>query len=111
MSLTGRRCLEFSLSHVADMHYFKREWSETRGDSYNNWGTSIWYFEAEPDLCVTRQVEVYVNGQILRYDRQHLKDEYGGLAEKPLDADDFLPFTIERSEFEQAWNSHKPFNI
>jgi len=92
------------------MHYFKRHWDEPRGDKHDDWGTPDWYFETEPDFCVTRQIEIYANGTVLFYDRQHIEDEFGGLAEKALGADDFAPFGIEQSEFEQVWSSRKPFN-
>jgi len=92
------------------MHYFKRQWDESRGDEHNDWGTSVWYFETEPDLSVTRQVEIYAGGNVLQYDRQHLRDSYGGLSDQSLAADDFAQFAITQLEFEQAWNSRKPFN-
>jgi len=92
------------------MRYFKRYWDDVRGDAHNDWGTSTWYFEADADMIVTRQIEIYAGGTVLHYDRQHIEDEFGGLAEKPLDPDDFAPFGIEQSEFEQVWSSRKPFN-
>lgn len=92
------------------MNYYKRNWDESRGDKYDDWGSSVWYFETEPDLSVTRQIEVYANGKILQYDRLHIVDAYGTLAETRLDADDFAKFTITQLEFEQAWTSQKPFN-
>jgi len=73
------------------MHYFKRHWDEPRGDTHNDWGTSIWYFEVESDLFVTRQIETYANGTVLHYDRQHVADEFGALADQPLDAADYEP--------------------
>ncbi len=107
----GRRWwLETSISRIVIMPYFKRHWDGTRGDSYNDWGSSIWYFETDLDMCVTRQIEVYANGNVLHYDRKHIEDKYGGLSEKPIDADDFAPFVILQSEFEQAWASRRPFN-
>jgi hypothetical protein len=90
------------------MHYFKRYWDESRGDAHNDWGTSTWYFETESDMWPTRQVEIYANGRVLRYDRQHIEDEFGGLSEAALDATEFAPFAIARSEFEQVWSSQTP---
>lgn len=86
--------------------YFKRRWDELRGDDYDNWGTSMWYFEMDADNYVTRQIEVYDNGKILKYDELHVEDEYGGLAEKAFDKEelvDFEPCLISRDEFEVAW--------
>ena len=92
------------------MRYFKRHWNEVRGDAHSDWGTSTWYFEADQDLTVTRQIEIYLSGTVLHYDRQNLHDEFGSLADQPLDASDFGFFAIEQAEFEQTWSSRKPLN-
>jgi hypothetical protein len=90
------------------MHYFKFHWDESRGDSHDDWGTSTWYFETGADLWPTRQIEVYANGRVLRYDHQQIEDEFGKLSEVAFDAAEFAPFAIEQSEFEQMWSSHTP---
>jgi hypothetical protein len=92
------------------MHYFKRQWDESRGDEHDDWGASVWYFETEPDFLVTRQVEIYASGTVLKYDRQHFGDRYGGLSDQPLAADDFAQSAITQNEFEQVWSSRKAFN-
>lgn len=92
------------------MHYFKRQWDKLLGDEHADWGTSVWYFEIGPDMCVTRQIEVYAKGTVLHYDPQHIEDADGGLCEEVLDADDFASFAISQLEFDQAWSSRRPFN-
>jgi len=92
------------------MHYFKREWHERRGDEHNDWGASTWYFETEPNMWPTRQIEVYANGSVLQYDQQHTADAFGGLSEAALDAAEFAPFTITWDEFDQVWSTQKPVN-
>lgn len=87
------------------MHYFKRNWPECRGDQFDDWGTSTWYIETDDDLWSTRQIEVYANGRILRYDAEHWHDEYGMLGDQALDAQEFASYAIPREEFEQVWNS------
>lgn len=87
------------------MKYFKRNWGETRGNELEHWGTSVWYFEVLDDGSVVRQVEVYTNGPALKYDEINIEDEYGCLADQPLDLDDFAAFEIGEDEFEAAWNS------
>jgi hypothetical protein len=67
------------------MRYFKRPWDEPRGDEYDSLGTTTFYFEVGPDLYIWRQIEVYENGSVLKYDRSHLYDAYGQLAEHPVD--------------------------
>ena len=58
----------------------------------------------------SRQIEVYANGTVLRYDQGHIEDEHGGLSEAPLDAQDFAPFEITQAEFESVWSSSPPAN-
>ncbi len=54
--------------------YFKRPWKRTRGDSYDHWGNSIWYFETKDNGGVLRQIEVYENGPINKYCNNNKKD-------------------------------------
>lgn len=92
-------------------HYFRRRWDESRGDDYDAWGRSLWLFETDDEFWPLRQIEIYDGGQTLFYDRQHLKDRYGGLGDQALDADEFEPFKITRSEFEHEWSARKPLNL
>jgi hypothetical protein len=87
------------------MRYFKRRWDESRGDQYDSWGPSNWYFEVGDDGYAVRQLEQYEGGPILKYDETHLDDEFGGLGEKPLDLEEFAAFEIDRAEFEVIWSS------
>jgi hypothetical protein len=92
------------------MHYFKRQWEESRGDEHADWGASTWYFETEHDMWPIRQIEVYASGTVLQYDRDHIEDVFGGLSEAPLDATEFAPFVITQAEFERIWSCQKPMN-
>lgn len=86
------------------MRYFKRYWDESTGDDLtDSWGNSWFYFETDDELNVIRQIQLFENGQALKYDPEYLEDKLGGLAEVPLD-DEFFPFAIEASEFEWVWN-------
>ncbi|WP_282042745.1 hypothetical protein [Winogradskyella flava] len=85
------------------MRYFKRKWNETRGDKYNSWGKSVWFFETDNNGEVLRQIEIYDNGKVLKYDNQNIEDEFGGLADQNLDLTEFIEFTIEKEEFENKW--------
>lgn len=87
------------------MKYYKRQWQETTGDELTDvWGFSCFYFENDDQSRVTRQLQVFENDQILKYDTEYVEDKSGGLAEAPLD-EDFAPYEITKEEFEQAWNS------
>ncbi|WP_299892393.1 hypothetical protein [uncultured Lacinutrix sp.] len=85
------------------MNYYKRNWNETRGDQYDSWGKSIWYFETDNNGEVIRQIEAYENGKLLKYDNQNIEDEFGGLTYQNLDLTEFLEFSIEKEEFENKW--------
>lgn len=83
--------------------YFKRNWDENRGDKYNNWGTSLWYFETDEKGWTNRQIEIYENGNRLKYDPEYLEDEYGGLSDQAFDLEDMAPYIITKEEFEIEW--------
>jgi hypothetical protein len=94
------------------MRYFKAYWDESRGDKFDSWGCSWWYFETDDAGNVQRQLEKYENGVVLRYDHSHVEDEHGGLAEKPvfIEAIGVGGSNITKSEFEQEWNANGGLN-
>tara|TARA_B100001059_G_C17739451_1_gene530784 strand:+ start:108 stop:374 length:267 start_codon:yes stop_codon:yes gene_type:complete len=88
------------------MKYYKRNWEENRGDDFYSWGKSIWLFETDNSGQPTKQIEIYENGKVLKYDQTKLEDEYGGLGDQELDLDEFSDFEITEQEFKQNWNEH-----
>ena len=82
------------------MKYYKREWKELRGDCYDNWGTSIWWFEVDGEGYVIRNIQEYANGKNLFYSETHMEDKYGFLPEGTLDLEEFAAFEITKEEFE-----------
>jgi hypothetical protein len=93
--------------------YFKRRWDECRGDEYDSWGCSVYYFEVDEQLVPVKQMEIYENGNILKYDRAHIEDQYGDLSQCPLELqgeEGFEPFEITGEEFVRAWGAAKQFN-
>ncbi|MCF4968555.1 hypothetical protein [Nostoc sp. CMAA1605] len=93
--------------------YCKWFWDESLGGDFDTWGTSTYFIELTlvgNDLCATRQIEVYENGNVLFYDEDHLADNYGMLCDKPLDSKDLQEFGITQAEFEQIWNTKTPMN-
>ena len=92
------------------MRYFKRHWEENRGDEYADWGAATYYFEVSSDGHPNRQMEVYENGKVLQYDKEHLGDSFGMLADQPLDLGEFASFEIKEDEFDSAWGSQEPHN-
>ena len=83
--------------------YVKRHWNETRGDAYDAWGTSWWYFEVDNAGLITRQVEQYASGIRLRYGPAHEEDEFGTLAEKAIDVSGPEYTAISSQEFDASW--------
>jgi hypothetical protein len=90
--------------------FFERTWNESRGDRFDDWGTSLWYFEVDDDLWPSRQIEIYASGDVLTYDRNHIEDDYGGLSEAALDDPEWDAFEISSADFERVWESAKPRN-
>jgi hypothetical protein len=93
------------------MRYYHQPWNERRGDEYDNWGTSTWYFEVGEDKWVSRQIEIYENGTVLHYDQKYLEDQYGFLSDMQVDGKHLVDFVeITAGQFEEVWSSRPPFN-
>ena len=90
------------------MRYYQYSWDETRDDHSDPWGTSVYLFEVESSGYVIRQIELYANGNILKYSYDHEADAYGMLAAQPFDpvgCED-----IEQAAFYQIWNGRRSIN-
>jgi hypothetical protein len=87
---------------AVSFRYFRRHWDQSPYE-HDDWGGSIWFFEVDDEGWPVRQIEVYENGPVLKYDRDHLDDEYGGLGDQPLDFAEFAQFEIASDVFEAAW--------
>ncbi|CAN5772665.1 hypothetical protein BH11MYX4_BH11MYX4_64860 [soil metagenome] len=88
------------------LRYYRRPWNESRGDQFDSWGRSVWYFEIDGEGYPARQIELYEHGPVLKYDSDHKEDEHGGLGDQPIDRDDFASFEIKPEEFEAAWSGN-----
>lgn len=100
-------------SLTQEKKYCKWFWDESLGGDFDTWGTSTYFIELTlvgNDLCATRQIEVYENGNVLSYDEQHFADNYGMLCDQMLDTQDLQEFGITQAEFEQAWSTNTPIN-
>lgn len=85
------------------LRYVKRRWNEVRGDKYDDFGHSWWYFEIGVACNVIRQIERYDSGVILGYNSRMSRDDFGGLSTVPLDASlEGFEFT-DAAEFNQLW--------
>jgi hypothetical protein len=86
------------------MKHLKYRWDECRGDTYDDWGRSWWYFEIGPDGYMVRQIEVYDSEVRLRYGPDHAEDEFGFLGyvhETDLDRSAYQ--LLSAAEFEAEW--------
>lgn len=92
------------------MHYFYREWQDSRGDAYDHWGPSRWWLELDEEGYVTRCLQRYESGVDLYYSNRHFEDEYGGLPEAALDLVEFEPFRIDQASFDRALIAAAPIN-
>jgi uncharacterized protein (DUF433 family) len=87
-------------------NYFKRYWDETTGDELTgSWGFSRYYFETDEKFYVSRQIEVFENGKVLKYDVGYSDDKFGGLSKVALDIHEFSEYRIDKEEFEQLWQT------
>ena len=90
------------------MKYYKKHWDETTCvDLTDSWGTSTYYFEVDEQNYPVRQIVLYENGNGLKYDSEHLDDDYGGLGDQALEMDEFESSEIDKSEFESLWTKIK----
>ncbi|MDP5106154.1 MAG: hypothetical protein NWQ31_08285 [Polaribacter sp.] len=85
------------------MKYFSQYWDENRDDEYADWGFSNWYFETNDADEVLKQITVYKNGKVTKYDNNHLEDEFGGLCEGALTIDDCDGEEMTKEEFYLLW--------
>src|SRR5688572_27010456 len=79
-----------------------------RYEPRSNWGSARLYLEIGDDLYATRNVEIYENGNALRYDRNNWIDGAGTIGDMKYDAKKWLKAwgpdeRISAYEFEAAW--------
>ncbi len=93
--------------------YFKYRCNETRGDQFDDWGFSNWYNELDEDFFSSRQLEIFDNGNILKYDENKFSDEFGMLCDQSLSLEELEnsgSVEISQDEFESIWTSRKALN-
>ena len=89
--------------------YFKKFWEETTGEELtDSWGDSTYFFETDKNLNVIKQIQLFRNGKILKYDEQYLEDDFGGLADQQLEITEFIDNEITEVEFLEMWDKSDP---
>jgi hypothetical protein len=93
-----------------DVFHFKATGRHFMQDSLAiNWGVPLRYVEVGDDQHTVRQVDVFKNGNSLRYDRTHWCDDYGMLlglrfSYKPKWRKSFPDAVlITQTEFDKIW--------
>src|SRR5687768_1456272 len=102
----------FGVRRRGRMLYVKAPGRCLRADSLAaGWGKMTRYLEVGHDQYALRQVEMFENGNVLRYDRSHWCDAFGQLfglrfSRQPKWAA-FFPGggSIESAEFERVWRA------
>ena len=96
------------------MFYFKAPGRSLRQDFLaSQWGAFVRYVEVADDQFAFRQIEVFDNGAMLRYDRSHWCDDFGRLlglrfSRKPKWAKAFPGAElIDAAEFDRIWHRAK----
>ena len=85
------------------MRYFR---IKDEGHHLADWGGDPTYWlEVNERGDAERELAVYPNGNVLRYDRAHEKDEYGALSMMVIDGNDewWAPYEITKDKFEEQW--------
>ncbi|WP_226065475.1 hypothetical protein [Kaistella polysaccharea] len=89
--------------------YFKKFWEETTGEELtDSWGDSTYFFETDKNLNVIKQIQLFRNGKILKYNEQYLEDDFGGLADQQLEITEFIDNEMTEVEFLEMWNKSDP---
>jgi Cysteine-rich CPCC len=85
---------------------FKRHWNETSGNpKTDSWGTADYYFETSKTGVVLKQIVIYGNGKILKYNNLNEEDAFGGLSEADLDLTDSAYLPLSKNDFFALWNT------
>jgi hypothetical protein len=100
------------MKYMPYMCFFKEQGHCLRRESLAaDWGECVRYVEITEDRYAARQVEVYSEGRVLRYDRLHWCDRFGQLIgclfshkKKAIDGRPGAKI-IEAKEFERAWRT------
>lgn len=88
------------------MHYYKRPWKQSSGsEQTGEWGEITTYFETNETHYPVRQLDVFANGNALKYDTVYYRDRNGALFQFELNPEEFEVFRITAGEFESAWEN------
>jgi hypothetical protein len=86
--------------------YYKRNWEESTGEERTYaWGTSTFFFETDDKRNIIRQIQIFEEGQLLKYEQEFPEDDFGFLSNAQLDEEEFAAFSISEKEFNNTWHT------
>lgn len=88
--------------------FYKRSWKLPNVEECKSWGNSFIYIETKEDGIPLRQIQVFSNGNRLKYHSTRPFDEYGSLLVEALNPTEFEEFEITPIEFEEEWKKSNP---
>jgi hypothetical protein len=85
------------------MRYYKKSYNEIITRFNKDWTAVDWYyFEVADDNYSTKQIQRTYEGKVYKHHEQNIQDQYGGLAEGPLQIEEYTE--ISKNEFYDLWN-------
>lgn len=85
------------------MKYYKYKWNESRGDEYDYFGTSTWYFEVGDDDYISRQIVRYEIGLTFKYSVDFQEDEFGGMGYIIFKSEHYDSIEVLNESFDHLW--------
>jgi hypothetical protein len=86
------------------LRYFEFHWNENNVGPSGTWGSSEWFVETDDEKNIVRQITVFDNGYVLKYDSDHNADEFGSLGDQRVQIEHGV-VEMSADEFESKWNS------
>lgn len=68
-----------------------------------DWGAFNQFFETDYIGNIIRQVQLFENGHVLKYDRTNQGDEFGQIGDMPLYREGWRKYKVPQKEFMNAW--------
>lgn len=77
---------------------------------YDSWGSSTLFFETSPEGQVLRELMIFEDGRVLKYDTEHSRDIYGQMSDGLHEINTFDHLEIPPHVFDIAWRNSTALN-
>jgi hypothetical protein len=91
------------------LRYFEFHWNENDVGPSGTWGSSEWFVETDDEKNIVRQITVFSNGNVLKYDLDHREDEFGSLGDQPVQLQNGVS-EMPEDDFEFKWSTTAAIN-